>query len=1625
MHTISLSMGRRTLWVLLLALLLFATAACSDSNNQAVPGDNEVATDGDTGPIDDECTLDSECIDTYGSGYVCFLGACVTQNSCADTSLGDCAFDNDCNAGEYCDDTCTCTEYVDTDGDDPSDGDGGDDNWDCNKQPCITISPSRLNFGAVVLNESGLQTFNIRNDGGDVLEIISMEFSNDTSPDYDWQARPQLPLRLSPGESQGYSILLTPTDPGKDLGKVEIVCNDLSRTANNGQPVVILESEEKGTSEIFVSPTEYDFGEVEVGSQEIPLQITLKNVRPDTQDEVNKTLSILGITLDPPPSQQPNFRLQENLSDSIPIYLGPENTAFFFVYYRPQTEGVHDVRIVITHDADTNPYSPPSPNNQVYVDLEGSGVQPCLEVEPNPIDFGKITVGQTTSKEVALRAACGGTIEICGIEWQTPPDEDELKLDVRGGVASAIIPPNQYQTFRVEASPQTLGFQQYFINICSNDIDEPTQKIPVQFEGVQSLIVVQPTVIDFGRVLLESTDSETLTVTNMGTGQLDITSITVTNPTEDAQAFTLDPVDAQSLPVTLDYTASETFTIRYTPRHQQELFVHEGKLTIHTNNPTTPQYDVTVRGTAVWPWCQFSVVGDPNFVDTIDFGEVAIGTSKTNKLRVTNEGSYKCEVPQVKVISGTSEFYTVWPPSNTGIEPGDHFDFDITYEPQLYTGQHNAVLQAQTNDFRPDHAEADFNLHGSGVNPVIAVSPPTTLASPHDFGEVENNTCKGPVEIRVQNIGFGTLVIDEIGIALMSVEEAWPMVNFDPPLVESVEIAPNSSQEPNKEWVFTVDFCPYHYLFQHKLHLWIHSNDPVNELTWVYFEGTGVPCQDEHYTIDPEDPCGYYCFRPTPESQVPYEICDGYDNDCDGNTDEDFPIGVQCDGVGACGLGTYECAGDRFSVRCSTDVGGSQFVYNEEVCDTLDNDCDGETDENFLVGEICVGEGECGLGEWRCKTASEAYCNANDNGAADDQCDGLDNDCDGEVDEDPYFVAYKGDPAPRCNDNGHCIGDLCTGQGGCGTEGFGFIECASPLTIDDKYWVQCSSDPHGSTSSNSYEVCNDQDDDCDSETDEDYFTGRYDQEPHLVGTQCQGQGVCGFGVWECDPRNFLQVICSTDIGGSDYIFQQETCDGFDNDCDGMTDEDFSIYDPQGNPVSCSGTGECGQGVWECHPNGTTRRCSSDPGGSDYIYFQDFCDGLDNDCDGETDESYNINDPCIGIGQCGSGVWECDTTTTVRCSTNPGGSENMAEPELCDNLDNNCNGLTDDFMQVGQPCEGLGECGPGIYECKNLNEQRCSTDYSGSQYQGSPDICDGLDNNCNGQTDEDYGAGQTCIGIGVCGEVPGEWECASTNSRRCSTMPGGSADRSSEEICNEKDDDCNGYVDETFDFSTDPSNCGGCNIDCEAPNGVPDCDNGRCVVAGCSSGYYDIDGEADNGCECLVDSSDSGGVGNSCGNSVQTNPPILIDNNHQYALVSGNIAPLTDADWFQFQAQDGPESGPNYCDEFFVSVQFTNNPDAEFAFDIYLNDCAEMVCTGETNYNFATDDKFPPVTADDKAWGRGHCPCKPTAQSVTGFNNCETQNLTFFVKVYRALSAGQSPTCSTYELEVSNGLYSSP
>jgi hypothetical protein len=597
------------------------------------------------------------------------------------------------------------------------------------------------------------------------------------------------------------------------------------------------------------------------------------------------------------------------------------------------------------------------------------------------------------------------------------------------------------------------------------------------------------------------------------------------------------------------------------------------------------------------------------------------------------------------------------------------------------------------------------------------------------------------------------------------------------------------------------------------------------------------------------------------------ESCDGTDEDCDGVIDEDFEVGGPCDlGVGACAVqGRLACGPDGVVV-CMGEPGAGG---DENVCNGVDDDCDGQVDEAFACYRGPPGTENVGA----CR-AGRMTCDAGCVGEAlprDEICNGADDDCDGDTDENPDCACtpgetvecYEGPGMPgigvcqrgqrTCGANfdwGPCVGLVgpseetcdntdqdCDGRidegvtRACGDD-TGRCRRGTQRCIDGRFDATCEGEITPRV-----EQCNGQDDDCDSRTDE--------------GTE----RVCGIDAGAC--RAGQQLCVNGAYGGCDGAISpvDEVCDGADQDCDGRNDE--------GTRNRC---GECGPEPDEiCNDNdddcdGRTDENVSNACGECGPVPEEVCDGVDNDCDGRTDE--NVQNACGGCGPVGDEVCDnidndCDGQTDENV-LNACGECGALPQEACNNRDDDCDGRTDEGVQ-----NACGACGPEPQELCNNRDDDCDNrvDENVANACGEcgpvPDeVCNNRDDDCDGDTDE--GVLNAC---GGCGAVPQEScndrddDCDGRTDEGVQNACGGCGDVP-DEICNGRDDDCDGDTDEGV-----LNACGECGaVPEEICDGIDnDCDRAvdervrnRCGECGpvpvevCNNRDDDCDGTIDEG-----------------------------------------------------------------------------------------------------------------------------------------------------------------------------------
>ncbi|MBN2797541.1 MAG: putative metal-binding motif-containing protein, partial [Deltaproteobacteria bacterium] len=358
------------------------------------------------------------------------------------------------------------------------------------------------------------------------------------------------------------------------------------------------------------------------------------------------------------------------------------------------------------------------------------------------------------------------------------------------------------------------------------------------------------------------------------------------------------------------------------------------------------------------------------------------------------------------------------------------------------------------------------------------------------------------------------------------------------------------------------------------------------------------------------------------------EVCDGLDNDCDGDVDNDatdaetWYADGDADGYGNALVRVRECVAPLGFVLNSEDCDDEARTTHPQAterCDLVDNDCDEEVDEGVTTTFYQDGDGD-GFG--RDGVTAEACASppgfARVGGDCDDEdraafpggvevCDDADNDCDGEVNEGLTQTWY-----------------LDSDADGYGKSGVSKVDCEQPIG-----WASEPGDcDDGNSAANpgATEVCDDRDNDCDSQTDEgfnktwyiDYDGDDYGKTSVVLTTCTPPPG------WVSTSGDCNDLVASVNPSG------HEVCDGVDNDCNGSADDDDAGVDTATfvswyADVDLDGYGDVADEYAACAAPegyvGDATDCDDsvatgeeiNPGAEEVWY-----DGVDQDCDGASD-----------------------------------------------------------------------------------------------------------------------------------------------------------------------------------------------------------------------------------------------------------------------------------------------------------------------------------------------------------------------------------------------------------------------
>lgn len=492
------------------------------------------------------------------------------------------------------------------------------------------------------------------------------------------------------------------------------------------------------------------------------------------------------------------------------------------------------------------------------------------------------------------------------------------------------------------------------------------------------------------------------------------------------------------------------------------------------------------------------------------------------------------------------------------------------------------------------------------------------------------------------------------------------------------------------------------------------------------------------------------------------ETCDERDENCDGAVDEgagtwSYPD-ADADGFGNAEAGELACEAPAGWVGDDHDCDDNDaeiYPGATEVCDEIDQDCDGRVDDGVTLTFYADDDGDgaggattvqaCAVGAGR--SASNEDCddtNAAIFPGAPEYCNGIDDDCDGVI-----------DPASSVDATRYAAD----------ADGDGYGDAAFPLpscVVLSGYVANSDDcdDANASVHPGATETCNAIDDDCDGSTDP---SDSVDALTWYGDTDGDGYGVATEPILACEKPTAGAAVAGDcdDLDAAVHPTADEVCNGFDDDCDGLIDPAESIdatdwfVDWDGD-----GFGDPSAGSTSCEaPVGTVANDSDCDDSTALVQpgATEECNGIDDNCDGAVDPADSVNASLWYADADGDG-FGFEASTLASC-TPPAGHVSVGEDcddananvnpdaeELCNGIDDNCDATIDESTAVDAETWYADDDGDG-YGDPSIATRACDAAPSGyvaddtdchdahaDAYPGSTETevpGDGIDTDCDG------------------------------------------------------------------------------------------------------------------------------------------------------------------------------------------------------------------------------------------------------------------------------------------------------
>ncbi len=529
----------------------------------------------------------------------------------------------------------------------------------------LNANSTNLSFGTVTTATSAEKQILLTNTGNAAVKISSITSAGSAFS----TTGVTTPAMLSPSQSATLTASFSPAAAGSMTGTIAIV----SDAANS--PLKIVLSGTGGQAGLSISPASFSFGSVVDGqTKSQPITVTNTGTAALTIGQISVSGSGYSVS---------------GLAIPATVPAGGEVT--FSVLFTPTTAGSLTGTVSIASNA---------PNSPNVLSLSGSGTAASVTITSNPtsVSFANVNAGSASSKNVTITNSGNTSVTLS----QIAVNAKDFKTS--GISTPATLTAGQSATLNVSFNPTTS--ENISGNVTVSSSEGASAVITVSGNAVQPGLTITPTSASFGNVSVGSPATQTVQLTNSGTGTLTVTQVSVAG--SGFSAGTL------SLPVSLNSGQSTNFNVQFAPASGGTA---SGSVTLISNAPTSPSV-IALSGTGVAA-TQVLTFSSTN----LGFGSVNTGSSSTQSVTVTNTGNASVTVAQIAESGAGFTINGAGTPVT--LSAGQSLTFSVIFSPSTAGSDAGTVTVKSTASASP----STIALSGTGVQPVTHSATLTWTAS--------------------------------------------------------------------------------------------------------------------------------------------------------------------------------------------------------------------------------------------------------------------------------------------------------------------------------------------------------------------------------------------------------------------------------------------------------------------------------------------------------------------------------------------------------------------------------------------------------------------------------------------------------------------------------------------------------------------------------------------------------------------------------------------------------------------------------------------------------------------------------------------------------------------------------